>query len=81
MRRSWGTHMAARKPSHKKRRPPLRAVERKLRRDIAIAYSTPEPVAAGPHVELLDAIMRWVQSGKLPAGTKPTLHVVENKAG
>jgi len=73
--------MTARKQPTKTRSSP-RSTDRKLREKLARDYSTMEPVAASGHVELLDAIFRWIKDGSLPAGTKPGLHVVAgNKAG
>jgi hypothetical protein len=72
----------ARKPTHKKRPPPLRSQDRKLREVVAIAYADPS-IASELHIKNLSLIVAWIKTGELPAGPvrRGELHAVENKAG
>jgi hypothetical protein len=72
---------AARKQPDKKRRPPLRSNDRKLRELVAIAYADPT-IGADAHIENLHKLVAWIKTGHTPTGIehKFTPRLVEGKA-
>lgn len=73
----------AKKPEHKKRRPPLHSADRKLREKVALAHASPEGTPDEAHIKNLHKLVEWIKSGQLPAGEmrRGEMHAVENKAG
>ena len=72
--------MAAQKTTPKRRKPSSAQQDRRLRERLAVVYADPN-IDVDIQLANLEKLVRWVKEGKMPAGVKPELRVVENKAG
>jgi hypothetical protein len=72
--------MAAAKQAPRRRKPNAAQQDRKLRERLAVAYADPS-IEITIQIGNLEKLVQWVKEGRLPAGVKPDLRVVENAAG